>query len=106
MDNPEGFDNDPGYDVVDDLVVFMKNDPQFYRRRLYPALVNVANHYRKKKKINRGALEPVVDQATQAYCKKFKILKDPDELFSDEDKQAVIDQIFSEEMDDIKGGEY
>ena len=41
------------YDVLDDVVVFMQNDPDFYRTQTYPALVDV------QKAINNGGTRRV-----------------------------------------------
>ena len=28
------------FDVVDDVAIFMRNDPMFYRKSLFPAIIN------------------------------------------------------------------
>jgi hypothetical protein len=48
----------------------------------------------------------MVEQALQSYCRKFNIARMPDDIFNNDDRQAIIDKIFEEEMEQIKNGEY
>ena len=47
-----------------------------------------------------------VENGINSYCKKFKIAPVPDEVFTQNDRTSIIDKIFSEEMESIKGGDY
>jgi hypothetical protein len=95
------------FDVVDDVVVFMRNDPMFYRKSFFPAVSRVADLHREGKPIDQNkCLGDMVEQALQSYCKKFNVARMPDEVFNNDDRQAIIDLIFSEEMEQIKNGEY
>jgi len=95
------------YDVVDDVVVFMRNDPMFYRKSFFPAVSRVADMHRAGKTIDQNkCLGDMVEQALQTYCKKFNIAQQPDNVFNNDDRQSIIDKIFAEEMEQIKNGEY
>lgn len=95
------------FDVVDDVVVFMRNDPQFYRKSFFPAVAKVADLHRAGKPLDKNkCLGDMVERALEGYCNKFKIAKLPDEIFTNEDREAIINKIFSEEMEEIKKGEY
>ena len=95
------------YDIVDDVTVFMRNDPMFYRKSLFPAVSKMADLHRAGKSIDKNnCLGEVVEQALNAYCKKFNVAEIPDETFSNSDRQSIIDKLFSEEMEEIKKGEY
>ena len=95
------------FDVVDDVVVFMRNDPQFYRKSLFPAVSKIADMHRDGSKIDQNkCLGDVVERALESYCKKFNIADMPDQVFNNDDRQRIIDRIFSEEMEEIKKGEY
>jgi hypothetical protein len=95
------------FDVVDDVVVFMRNDPMFYRKNFFPAVSRIADMHRSGKTINQNeCLGNMVEQALQSYCRKFNIARMPDDIFNNDDRQAIIDKIFEEEMEQIKNGEY
>jgi hypothetical protein len=95
------------YDIVDDVCVFMRNDPLFYRKSFFPAVSNMADLQRNGSKIDKqSCLGGMIETAIGAYCKKYDIAEVPDEVFTIEDRANIIDKIFSEEMEQIKAGEY
>lgn len=95
------------FDVVDDVSVFMRNDPQFYRKHFFPAFARIADLHRAGKKIDKNkCLSGMVEAALEGYCKKFNVARVPDEIFNNDDREAIIDKIFSEEMEQIQNGEY
>ena len=48
----------------------------------------------------------MVNHGCTSYCKKYNLAKHPDDLYTKEHRDAIIDKLFSEEMEDIKKGEY
>lgn len=94
------------FNVVDDLVVYMKNDPDFYRRQLYPKMCDVQEVVKKGKKYDKKSLLPTVDDAIREYVDKFKIKKMPEEMCTREEKMMVIDQILRGEIENFRNGEY
>lgn len=95
------------YDVVDDVCVFMKNDTQFYRKSFFPAVSRIADMHRAGKTIDQNeCLGSMIEDALGSYCKKYNVARHPDEIFNNDDRQAIIDKIFAEEMEEIKKGEY
>jgi hypothetical protein len=103
----ESVDKELPFDVVEDVVVFMRNDPQFYRKSFFPAFSKVADLHRAGKPIDQNkCLGDMVERALEGYCKKFNVARMPDEIFNNDDRQAIIDRVFSEEMEEIKKGEY
>lgn len=106
MGFPGAEDRGLDFDVVDDLIVYMRNDPEFYRREYYPVLAAMSDQYKSEKRISRGGLEQLVDQAIPRYMKKYKINRIPNEVFTDEDKRRCTEMIFAEELPEIKKGEY
>ena len=95
------------YDVVDDVSVFMRNDPMFYRKQFFPAVSRMADMHRAGKAVTQSdCLGEMVERALEAYCQKYKIASMPDEVFTDDDRSSILDKIFSEEMEQIKKGEY
>ena len=66
------------FDVLDDVVVFMQNDPDFYRTETYPTLVNVQKAINNGGKFNKKQMFPMIDKAVESYIKKFKVyVKNP-----------------------------
>ena len=99
--------NDLKFDVVDDVAIFMRNDPMFYRKEFFPTVLKIKSLNDKKQKINpQKEFGPIVDRACENYCKKFNINRRPEELMSLEERNALVDKLFSEEMTNIRKGEY
>jgi len=95
------------YDIVDDLHVFMRNDPMFYRRDYYPTMCEMGNYVGKKQKIKvKEMLGPLIDKGVNQYCEKYKLAKYPQEVFTLEDRIRLIQKIVDEEMPNIRNGEY
>ena len=100
-------DNNLSFNIVDDTVVFMRNDPMFYRKQYYPAMIALAKHVKSGDKDSaRNSILPVVDKGINEYCKKYNLARTPGELFKDEDKESIIKLIFAEEIPNIKKGDY
>jgi len=95
------------FDVVDDVAIFMRNDPLFYRKEFYPTIIRIKGMHDKNKQIDpQKELFPVIGRAVESYCKRFQISKKPNELLSDEEKKNLVDKIYSEEMTNIRKGVY
>ena len=95
------------FNVIDDVAIFMRNDPMFYRKSFFPAVMKMKGLHDKGKTINPSkCLGECVSAAMESYCRKFKINKRPDQLMSDEEKDELINKLFSEEMKMIKDGAY
>lgn len=111
VDNNKDYDPKEEYginfDIGEDLIVFIKNDPQFYRRKFFPAVKKMNQLIKKNKDFNpKEHMEPVVDSAMISYCKKFDVARDPSEIFTDEEKADVLNQLISDELQNIRNGEY
>jgi hypothetical protein len=94
------------FDVVDDVAIFMRNDPMFYRKSLFPAIMNMKDrHDSGKSCVAEECLSEVCGRAMESYCSKFK-LGSPTNIFNPEDKGQLIQKVFGEEMKMIKDGAY
>ena len=97
----------PSFDVVDDVHVFMMNDPMFYRKQYYPTMCNIADKFEKTQGKDIGKiLMPMIDKGCGAYCKKFNLGKDPSKIISLDDRKEIARKIASEEIPRIREGEY
>ena len=94
------------YDVVDDVAIYMRNDPMFYRKKLFPVIMRMKDMHKNGDKIDPDKeLGKTCDEAIHAYCKKFD-LGTPKNIFKDEDRGLLVNKLFGEEMKMIKDGQY
>jgi len=78
----------------------------FYRKQLFPAIMKMKDSYDAGKEINANeCLGECASMAMESYCSKFKLgsLKN---IFQPEDKESIIQKLFSEEMTQIRNGAY
>ena len=94
-----------GYDIIDDLKCHMRDDPMFYRKMYFPCMAKLKDNYDKGDH-NADGVKEMVDKAIQHYCNKYDIIKTPTELLTKEDKDALIQEIYNEELEEVKKGEY
>ena len=95
------------YNVVDDMAIFMRNDPMFYRKNFFPAVMRMKDCHDNGKTYNADKeLRPIIEKAMGLYCSKFKLPKRPEEIMDDQDKKNLIQKLYSEEMTQIRKGAY
>jgi hypothetical protein len=94
------------YNVVEDLCIYMQNDPSFYRSHLYPVLVDVQEAVKNGGKYNKRKMIPTVEYAISEYIKKFDIKKRPQDLLQDSEKIECVNKILKNEMENFRKGEY
>jgi hypothetical protein len=94
------------FDVIDDVAIYMRNDPMFYRKQLFPAIMSMKDrHDAGKSCVAEECLGEVCGRAMESYCNKFN-LGSMKNVFKDEDKGLLINKVFGEEMKMIKDGQY
>ena len=94
------------FDVVDDVAIYMRNDPMFYRKQLFPAIMRMKDMHDAGKTMNPDdCLGECTSLAIESYCQKFN-LGSPEKVFKDEDKELLIKKLFGEELKQIKDGVY
>ena len=95
------------FDVADDVVVFMQNDPEFYRTQTYPTLVNVQKAVNNGGKFNKKQMFPMIDKAVEQYIKKFDIPKRRDKVLSTEaEKIECATRLLNAEKENFRNKEY
>lgn len=99
-------DKDMAYDVVDDLFVYMKNDPSFYRREYFPAMASLADEYKKSHKLNQRICQQLIDNGINSYCRKFNLPKKPEEIFNTDIRKEILQKICTVEGEEIRKGGY
>ena len=96
MDIPQEIIPKPDYDVPSDLLIFMRNDPMFYRKNFFPAV----EKYKENTK-DTAPLENMVKRGLGEYCNKFKIENPKDELMGEGDIIDLVRTIIADEMEDL-----
>ena len=95
------------YDIVDDAIVYMRNEPMFYRQNYYPAISKMADCHRNGTDVSPTKnLMPMIEKGIANYCRKYLPGRMPDEIFKNADRQSIFNKIYSEEMEQINQGEY
>lgn len=98
-------DDKLNYDVAQDLYVYMRNDPMFYRKAYFPVVAKLADKYKADQDYDvKTELMPVLEKGMKMYCKQYNINRRPEDVFTDDDKRDLIDQMFFDdiELDECK----
>ena len=93
------------YDICEDLVFFMNNDDEFYRRHYYPHLINCKNAIKRGHDIKAEAFRSVVKKAYECYLEEFNEEILPESL-SEQDFSSICEKIKEEEVKNIKNKMY
>lgn len=94
------------YNVVEDLVIYMRNEPNFYRKHLYPAMIDVQEAVKNGGKYNKKSLLPVIERAINEYLKKYEIKKLPEELLNNSEKMECVNKLLRDEVENFRKGMY
>lgn len=73
----EGGQTEIAYDLVEDLVYYLNNNDNLYRRHLYPVLSNCVESMNANKEPSPNVFKKVVEQAYKEYIKEFPIRQLP-----------------------------
>jgi hypothetical protein len=87
--------------LIDDLEVYMNNDPQFYRKVLYPTVSDLQHRVKSGQPCKETCFLPAVKQGAKSYCKKFNIPTDANEIFADEELKNLAIKIFHNEQNNF-----
>lgn len=98
-------DYEPNFDLVDDLVYYMNEDDEMYRRHLYPAVERAIQGLNHKKNIDSSVFSKAVEECYRAYTKKFPIRYIPDELDHGLREEACA-KLFDNLKKDFEEGKY
>ena len=95
------------FDKIDDVVVFMKNDPMFYRKQYFPTFAGLADMKREGSKDDpKATIMPMIEKGINHYWAKYNLGRSPDDVFNNNDRAAIFDRIYQEEMSQIEKGDY
>jgi len=93
-------ENDLNFDIAEDLYIFMKNDPLFYRKQYFPVVDVIADKYKENNEIDyKTKIKPVIENGLGIYIKKFNLDERLKDIFSEQDVDKVIDKIFADDIE-------
>jgi len=93
------------FDLAEDLVYFMNNDDDIYRRNLYPAIMRCQDRIDLKQPTNPTLFKTAVLDSYNHYCKKFPIRELPGSL-DEEVCNEICKKLHEEICTQIKEGKY
>jgi|SRR5210317_1374832 len=95
------------FDVADDLLTYMRNDKEFYRREYYPMMVALQKDIQDGNDVDfKEKLNPMIDNACGKYTKQYKIPMKSKELIDDADREKLISMMMDDEQDLLRKGDY
>lgn len=97
---------DADYDPVEDIQVFMQNDPMYYRRVYLPAVLAVKDSIQANDRRDvKAMLSSAVNKAISAYCTKFDV-GPANSVFTPERRAELSSKVYERELENIRNGEY
>lgn len=93
-------------DMTDDLIFFMNNDSNFYRKVFFPMVVKVRDQLKSGKRCEDTIFRPCIDHAVDSYCEKYDISENPISLFTEVDRDEIARKVFATEKENIVNGRY
>lgn len=97
--------NGLGFDLKDDLIFFMQNDDDVYRRHMFPTILKLQDKLTAGSKPSKSLFANAVHECYQTYQEKFNSHKLPFEL-EPEMLEEICQQIYDDEEQKIKDGQY
>lgn len=94
-----------GFDLKDDLIFFMNNDDEVYRRHTFPAILKLQDKIAAGVKPSKSLFANAVHECYQMYQEQFNSHKLPYELEPDIIEE-ICQQIYEDEEQKIKDGHY
>jgi hypothetical protein len=105
--NQEDYKKPPlNYDLKEDLLCFMHNDPHFYRKEYFPLMHKFKNALESGKAIHHRAFESICKKAYEQYKDKFKHVKGLEEDLEKDMCEDLCKELHKLESEQVKNGHY
>ena len=85
------------YDLTEDLVFFMHNDDDTYRRHVYPSIAKCLEQFKGKHHASPSVFQSAVRESYKNYIQKYPIRELPESI---DDKQ--LKEVCEKMLDDFK----
>lgn len=89
-------DTELAYDLAEDLVFYLNNNDDVYRRFLYPTISNCVESIGAKKDISPNVFKRAVEEAYKRYIQEFPIKQLPSNL-----EKHVCEEVCKKLHDDL-----
>lgn len=96
---------DLGYDLKDDVIFFMNNDPEFYRKRYFPAMLKFDQYCKEGKNVSPKGFERLVKEAYAVYQNKFPV-EGLETTLKDNMCEEICEEIHKRESKNCQDGAY
>jgi len=93
------------FDLGEDLIYFMHNNDDFYRRNLFPVLKVCKRKFDLGQGFSHRMFKPIIAKAYEAYKKEFPLRELQDSL-EEEKCDAIAKEIYNTELGHMKDGKY
>lgn len=94
-----------GYDLCDDMMCFMNNEPTFYRKQYFPVMHKFKEYVQSGKDIHPRAFESLVRKAFESYKNRYQV-EGIEEALDKEMVEKICNEIHRVEVENIKHGHY
>jgi hypothetical protein len=93
------------FDLIEDVIYFMNNEPKFYRKEYYPFMFKFKKYIDAGKRLKPVVFKPMCEKAFKIYQNKF-----PQESMhlslEDSDYKDMCGKLYEKEMSNIEEGHY
>lgn len=103
--NKEGGGKDIDFDLSEDLVFFMNNDDDVFRRTVYPSIQKCVSRLNSGQKTNPSMFTNTVKESYKQYINKYPIKELPDNMDNEACQQAC-KKIHEETCSNYSEGKY
>ena len=93
------------YDLIEDLIHFMNNDDNAYRRHLYPSIARCIDIIERKKRPAVSIFKSAVEECYQKYSNEFPIRELPNRI-DEKTCTEVCEKLRETVCKDIADGKY
>lgn len=76
----DGAKTEIDYDLCEDLIFYMNNDDDVYRRHVYPSVSRCINRIETNEKTNPSIFTNAVKESYKQYIRKYPIRNLPDDI--------------------------
>lgn len=98
-------DDEYSFDLVEDLIYYMHNNDDFYRKKFFPVLNLCKKQFDQDKSFTHRIFKPVVTKAYGMYKNEFPLRELRDEL-NEEMIEQICKKIHESEMKNMREGSY
>ena len=98
-------DNELTFDLAEDLIYFMHNNDDFYRKNFFPVIRLCKKNFDQGNNFSHRVFKPVVEKAYGIYQKEFPLRELRDSL-EEEMIEEVCKKIHEAEMLNMREGNY